>query len=117
MSTKGKKKIGLGILGLILGLLWLSPFYMMIANSFKTKKEIFESPLKLPKGIHFSNYTEAAANLNFAHTFMNSILITVISVVIIIAFSSMAAYALSRVKSKVSTVVFFIFVAAMLIPF
>lgn len=117
MSKKGKKRIGLGILGLILGIIWLSPFYMMISNSFKTKKEIFESPLKPPRGINFSNYVEAARDLNFGHTFMNSILITIISVVIIIVFSSMAAYALSRVRSKVSTVVFFIFVAAMLIPF
>lgn len=117
MSTTKKKNIILVILGTILSILWLSPFYLMLANSFKTKKEIFESPIKMPGGFHLENYTQAADNLSFVQTFTNSILITVISVLIIIVFSSMAAYALARVKSKVSAVVFFIFVAAMLIPF
>lgn len=117
MKKNTKKKVLLSVTGLLLALLWLAPFYMMIINSFKTKKEIFQSPLRLPKGINFENYKQAADNLNFIHTFINSIIITVVSVVIIIIFSSMAAYALSRVKSKVSGIIFFMFIAAMLIPF
>lgn len=117
MSSSKKKNILLGILGTVLGLLWLAPFYMMVANSLKTKREIFESPLKLPTGFNVENYTQAADNLTFGQTFLNSLLITVVSVTVIIIFSSMAAYALSRVRSKVSTVIFFVFVAAMLIPF
>jgi len=117
MSSTKKKNIILGILGTILNLIWLSPFYLMVVNSLKTKKEIFESPLRLPEGVHFENYKQAAENLSFAQTFTNSIIITVVSVIIIIVFSSMAAYALSRVKSKVSSIIFFVFVAAMLIPF
>lgn len=105
------------ILGVFLGLLWLSPFYLMIVNSFKTKREIFADTLKLPEGFNFDNYVEAFAELDFLKTFLNSVLITVVSVVIIIVFSSMAAYALSRNKSKMSTIIFFMFVAAMLIPF
>ncbi|WHY87304.1 carbohydrate ABC transporter permease [Neobacillus novalis] len=105
------------ILGVFLGLLWLSPFYLMIVNSFKTKREIFADTLKLPEGFNFDNYIEAFAELDFLKTFLNSVLITVVSVVIIIVFSSMAAYALSRNKSKMSTIIFFMFVAAMLIPF
>ena len=117
MKKINGKRITLGFLGMILALIWVSPFYLMVVNSFKTKKEIFASPLRMAKSINFNNYIEAAGDLNFFHTFMNSLIITVVSVVIIIIFSSMAAYALSRVKSKVSTIIFFIFVAAMLIPF
>ncbi|WP_413303200.1 carbohydrate ABC transporter permease [Bacillus sp. 1P10SD] len=112
-----KYKWPLEILGLLLGLLWLSPFYLMIVNSFKTKREIFSDTLKLPEVFTFDNYVEAFNELTFLKTFMNSLLITVVSVGIIIIFSSMAAYALSRNKSKISTIIFFLFVAAMLIPF
>ncbi len=84
---------------------------------FENKKEIFSDTLRLPKAFDFTNYTEAFTRLNFLTAFLNSLIITVVSVAIIILFSSMAAYALSRNKSKVSTVIFFIFVAAMLIPF
>lgn len=105
------------IIGIILGLIWLSPFYLMIVNSFKTKREIFSNTLKLPEGFNLDNYVQAFTELDFLKTFLNSLLITVVSVLVIIIFSSMAAYALSRNKGKVSTFIFFIFVAAMLIPF
>ena len=107
----------LEIIGIMLALLWLSPFYIMIVNSFKTKKEMFTDVLNLPEALNFDNYVEAFKQLDFLKTLFNSVFITVVSVVLIILFSSMAAYALSRNKSKVSTVLFFVFVAAMLIPF
>ncbi|MEH7351996.1 carbohydrate ABC transporter permease [Neobacillus drentensis] len=112
-----KYKWPLEILGVVLGLIWLSPFYLMIVNSFKSKKEIFADTLKLPETFNFDNYIEAFNELDFLKTFLNSVIITVVSVAVIIVFSSMAAYALSRNKGKVSTIVFFMFVAAMLIPF
>lgn len=114
---RSKNKWTIEILGILLGILWLAPFYLMIINSFKTKREIFSDTLKPPKGFHLDNYIQAFTELDFIKTFLNSLLITVISVGIIIVFSSMAAYALSRNKSKVSTFIFFIFVSAMLIPF
>ena len=105
------------ILGIFLALMWLAPFYLMIVNSFKTKREIFTDTLSLPAVFSLENYYEAFERLNFIQTFFNSIFITVTSVGIIIIFSSMAAYALSRNKSKISSVLFFVFIAAMLIPF
>ncbi|HJV31572.1 MAG TPA: carbohydrate ABC transporter permease [Bacillales bacterium] len=113
----GRKKWPIVILGILLGLLWLAHFYLMIVNSFKTKREIFTDTLRLPIGFNLDNYIEAFKDLDFIKTFFNSLLITVVSVAIIIVFSSMAAYALSRNKSKISTFIFFLFVAAMLIPF
>lgn len=112
-----KKTLILSMFGTILCLLWLSPFYLMVANSFKTKKEIFTSPLNLPHGIQFTNYKQASYSLEFFHTFINSLLLTLASVFVIIIFSSLAGYALARVKTKVSTIIFFIFISAMLIPF
>ncbi|KYD08878.1 carbohydrate ABC transporter permease [Heyndrickxia sporothermodurans] len=117
MSRKKKKSFIIGTIGIILALLWLSPFYLMIINSFKTKREIFTDTLKLPEKFTFDNYIEAFNQLDFLKTLFNSILISVVAVVIIVIFSSMAAYALSRRKSKISGLIFLLFVAAMLIPF
>lgn len=114
---KHRYLIPLEILGVVLALVWLSPFYLMIINSFKTKKEIFNDTLKPPSNFTFANYVEAFKELDFIRTFFNSVLITVVSVAVIIIFSSLAAYALSRVKSTVSTAILLLFVAAMLIPF
>lgn len=112
-----KYLLSVEVLGIILALIWLAPFYLMIVNSFKTKKEIFTDTLSLPAGFSLENYYEAFERLSFLQTFLNSVVITGLSVGIIILFSSMAAYALSRNKSKISSILFFIFIAAMLIPF
>ncbi|TXC90536.1 carbohydrate ABC transporter permease [Metabacillus litoralis] len=114
---RSKYPFSLEILGILLGLLWLSPFYLMIVNSLKTKREIFSDVIRLPEEFTFDNYIQAFEELDFIQTFFNSVIITVTSVLIIIIFSSMAAYALSRNKSKISTLLFMVFVAAMLIPF
>ena len=107
----------LGLIGFLLALLWLTPFYLMIVNAFKLKREIFADTLGIPDEWTFENFTQAFEQLDFLRTLFNSLLISVVSVAIIIFFSAMAAYALSRNKSKVSSFLFFIFVAAMLIPF
>ena len=115
-----QKKLGLGLLeifGLLLALVWLSPFYLMLVNAFKTKREIFTNVLGVPEEFTFENFNEAFIELDFVNSFMNSLFISVVSVAIIIVFSSMAGYALARNKSKVSSIIFYFFVGAMLIPF
>jgi len=116
MQSKLKNYL-IGGFGLLLGLLWLSPFYLMIVNAFKSKKEIFMGVLGLPEAWSFDNFVEAFIDLDFVNSLWNSVLITVVSVVVIILFSSMAGYALSRNKSKLSAGILLLFVAAMLIPF
>ncbi|WP_110926207.1 carbohydrate ABC transporter permease [Bacillus massiliglaciei] len=105
------------LIGIVLALVWITPFYLMIANAFKTKQDIFADTLGLPKEFTFENFTQAFEQLDFLRTLFNSLLISIVSVALIIVFSAMAAYALSRNKSKISSLLFFIFVAAMLIPF
>lgn len=114
---KNKKNPIIAIFGFILAIVWLFPFYLMLSNSFKTKKEIFTNTLGLPQEATFENYPQAFQDLDFIKTLFNSLLITVCSVVLIVLVSSLASYALQRVKSKYSNFVFMMFVAAMLIPF
>lgn len=106
-----------GIVGLALGLLFLSPFYIIFINSFKTKKELFESTLALPNSLNVSNYKDAFDRLSFFKTLGNSLFITVASIVAIIIFTSMAAWMLERTKSKISNIIFYLFIASMLLPF
>lgn len=103
----------------LLAILFLSPFYIVFTNSLKTPKGIFMNITGLPFGEYFnpSNYVEAFDKLSFARSFFNSLFITITSTVIIVIFASMAAWMLVRTKSKVSSILFFVFAGAMLIPF
>lgn len=116
-KSKMGKQVSRMLLGIVLGLIWLIPFYLMISNSFKTKQEIFTNPLGIPQDFTWSNYPEAFKQLDFIKTLFNSLVITVASVVVIVIFSALCAYALERTKTKMSTFIFMVFVAAMLVPF
>lgn len=105
------------IFSALLALLFLSPFYIIIVNSFKTKRELFESVLSLPAKFNPDNYKQAFGQLDFVNSIFHSLLITVVSVLLIVVFASMAAWMLERTKSKISNIIFMMFIASMIIPF
>ena len=115
-SYTGKLK-ALEIFSWLLLVLYMTPFYLMFINSFKTRKEIFANTTGLPSAWNLSNYTKAMERMDFASSFVNSMIITVCSVVLIIVFSSMAAWVLVRDKTMKSKIVFYIFTAGMIVPF
>lgn len=101
----------------ILGIGILFPIYFLIINSFKSQQEIVASPVKFPKSWNFEYIKNAAEQINLGSSLVNTIIITVCSVVLIVLVSSFAAWAMVRTKSKVSTILFILFTSAMLIPF
>lgn len=107
----------LELVGLMIALLFLSPMYIILINSFKTKKEIFLNTIKLPDTFMFDNYFNAVKQMEFLKVLTNSLTITGLSIAIIVICTSMAAWVLVRTKTKTSSLIFFLFVAAMLIPF
>jgi raffinose/stachyose/melibiose transport system permease protein len=127
MSKEHKKLITLNsynyklrileVLGWLLLIIYMIPFYLMIINSFKTRREIFANTTGLPSEWNFTNYITAIERMNIGSAFINSLIITALSIALIVLFSSMAAWALARNKSIVSKILFYLFVSAMIIPF
>lgn len=106
-----------GIILAALLFLYVVPFLFVLTNSFKTRAEIIINPLKLAKKFSFKNYISAFEKMSYMHAFTNSLIITVVSVLLIVLFSSMTAYLLVRKKWKINQYMFFVFVASMIIPF
>jgi raffinose/stachyose/melibiose transport system permease protein len=98
-------------------LLYVAPFLLIVVNSFKSKDEIVANPLKLPTHLSFSNYTQAYSIMNFSSAFVNTLIITVLSVVVVIVLAAMTAYLYARKDWKINKFFFFFMVAAMIIPF
>ena len=113
--------VKLEIVGIILFLLFMLPFAMVILNSAKTAKEIILSPISMPESwsnlIVNINQLFTTPTVDYIGAFFDSLIITVISLAVIVFFSSMCAWILVRVKAKWTSVLFLIFVAAMVIPF
>lgn len=116
-KTRENKKMLKIFIGLLISAVWVYPFYLIVANSFKTKAEIFSNTINLPSSIDFANYAEAASRLDFMETAGNSIIITIAANIVVVFGSSMAAYALSRNTSKLSTIMYFFVAIGLLVPF
>jgi raffinose/stachyose/melibiose transport system permease protein len=101
----------------IILILFVFPFFMLLINSFKENKAITSSPLSLPDSFSFANYTNAFEKMNFISAFMNSVMITVLSVILISILAAMTAHYFVRNQTKMNQYIFFLMVAAMIIPF
>ncbi len=107
------------LLSTFLALIFVFPIYILFINSFKTQKGIYTDILAFPQGniLTFGNYADAWERMNFLQAFTNSVLISGISTIFIIVFSSMTAWVLVRNKGKLSNGVYTALAMSMLIPF
>jgi len=107
--------------GVVLFLLFMMPFWMVVVNAAKDAKEIIFSAVSWPAswGQMLTNIVKIFNNptTDYVGAFFDSVIITVISLAIILLFSAMCAWVLVRNKTRWSTIVFMLFVAAMVIPF
>jgi raffinose/stachyose/melibiose transport system permease protein len=81
-------------------LIALFPIYMIIMNSFKERNAIFGAPFQLPNAETFSlvGYETVLQRADFATNFMNSIIVTAVSLVLTLLIGAMAAYALAEYR-------------------
>ena len=118
MSTK--RRLGRRItfiVGGILAFAYVFPFFLVFVNALKLKPDILANPLSIPTSITWDNFNQALTKMNFFRSLTNSIIITVLSVSLLVVFSSMLAYYLSRTKTNLSKYIFLILVASMIVPF
>lgn len=107
---------------IFLFIIFMIPFAMVVLNSAKTSREIIINAVALPEnwGQLGNNISRIFNNptVDYLGAFGDSVIITVVSLLVIITFSSMAAWVLVRNEKKLwSILIFMIFVAAMVIPF
>ena len=105
------------IVGAVMAFIYIFPFFLVFVNSLKLKPEILANPLAIPSHITWDNFSQALTKMNFFRSLTNSIVITVLSVSLLIIFSSMLAYYLARTKNKLTKYIFLGLVASMIVPF
>lgn len=117
MTSAKTGRLILEIVMIILSLLFLYPLILAIINSFKSFSEVMSDVIAMPQQFNFDNYAYVWKYINYPRLFINNTIITVIGLVGIILFSSVAAYKLSRTQSKWSNMIYLLCIVPMLIPF
>ena len=119
-----KKKITRALITLLTVVLFLAtmfPFFIVVINAAKSSLEIITDPIALPDKWSqlFANIKTiwTSPSIRYASSVYTSAIITIVSLITISVFSAMAAWVLVRRKTKVSTIVFIIFISGLVIPF
>ncbi len=119
---KKSNKIWLTILFSIVSLLYIAPIFLVLINSFKENSYVVTDLFAFPNEnsyVGFQNFVEGMnkGGYPFWKSILNSFIITILSTFLIILFTSMAAWYISRVNSKFCKAVYFACVFSMVIPF
>lgn len=120
---KKSKRVGNNVIFfvlIILSVLFLVPIIIVIINSFKSRIYISSQPLKLPNAETFvalENYISGVTSSDFFSAFLRSLFITVVSVILIVLFASMAAWYIVRSNSKITKGIYYMLVFSMIVPF
>ena len=99
-------------------LIALFPVFVIVVNSFKSRRAIFAEPLALPNAETFDlvGYTTVLAQGDFFQYFQNSLVVTVASLAGVLLFGAMAAFALSEYRFRGNTLMGLYLALGIMIP-
>jgi raffinose/stachyose/melibiose transport system permease protein len=118
MKARGEtfKNSAIQLMLAVNAVIMIYPLFVMVVSSFKTNAEIFGSPLALPTQFSTANMEKVWTETNFVRYLANSVGITTASVVLILLFSTLAAYAIARYRFRLSALVLMFFLSGMTVP-
>ncbi len=120
MKRKNKSNTIIFVILTILALIFLYPLFFILNNSFKGKFFISSDPFGLPNGetfVKLTNYVNGLEKTGLISAIGYSFFITIVSILMLILFCSMAAYYITRVKSKITSILYYMFTFSMIVPF
>ncbi|MCF7933999.1 MAG: carbohydrate ABC transporter permease [Spirochaetia bacterium] len=103
------------VVAVLIGVIHFIPLYITITVALKPKTDM-SSRWFLPTSVDIGNFLYAIEKAKIFNAMKNSVVITLFSVVIIIAVGAMAAYPIARNRSRINTLVQFFILAVMMVP-
>ena len=101
-----------------IALVMVTPLAWMLVTSIETVAETRRfPPVIIPSGIHWQNYQSALTEAPFSRWFVNTMVVTVASVIGNLVFCSLAGYAFARLRFAGRNIAFFLILATLMIPF
>ena len=111
------REFGKYILLLFFAIISLLPFVWIVGIALKTKKEFYSSPFSLPVAPQWQNLATAWDIGHFGEFFLNSVILTLPTVAGVLICCSLSGYALARIDFVGRDVLFYFFLAGIIIPF
>ncbi len=120
-----RKQFNRSIASLLIGVIavvFLLPIGFVVMNSFKGKLFISSDPFSFPSAaegtlVGLDNYISGVEKTGFFNAFGWSLFITVFSVIVIVLFTSMTGWYITRVKKTYTKIIYYALVFSMIVPF
>jgi multiple sugar transport system permease protein len=103
-------------LAVLLALISVGPLLYMLSLSFQDNGSLLGNTVLIPNHPTVSNYKQAWTENSFGHYFLNSILVSLATVVVVVILASLAAFAFARYKFPLRELIFYGFLASLAIP-
>lgn len=100
----------------VLSIIIITPFYMVLINSFKTKGEAARMSVAFPTEWVFGNYIEVINRGHLLIGFFNSMLYAVVSTTVGVLLSAMAVFVISRNRTKLNNFIYYFILCGLFIP-
>lgn len=94
-----------------------SPVLYALLNSFRSYSEITVDPMGLPTAFTLDNYVQLFQQTDYGEALVNTLIITVVTVVLLVAIVPMAAYGIERIGGRSARWLYILFIAGLMIPF
>ncbi len=109
-------KLGLSVLMWMLVMIVVVPLAMIVLNSVKSVNESAVMSLELPTSVHFENFVEVLSDKKLFRSFFNSAYLSVVSATLSTFLSALAAFVLSRNRSRFNHFIYIIFLVGLVAP-
>lgn len=106
----------LEVVMIAVAIVFFIPVYVLINLSLRQSNDQ-AGPLALPTSVTFQNYADAWVQGNLGNALANSATVSLVSVIALVLFASLAAYPLARLRRRWSTGIYFLFLIGLLLPF
>jgi len=120
LSRYTRRTLARELVLLLVAAVFCVPLYLLIAVSLKSFSDAYAAPLSFPWHAHWGNYSQAwrtGGRGGLAHGLQSSLVITISSVVSLVAIGSFCAYVIARRASRLTDALYVAFVLGIILPF
>jgi raffinose/stachyose/melibiose transport system permease protein len=116
MRTKPLKAFGFNLIAIVISIIAFVPVYIVVVNALKSKTEANIMGVGLPTSLHFENFATVIDKGKLGQSFFNSMLYSVTSTVMGTLLAAMAAFVLSRNRTKLNRFIYLFIIMGIAIP-
>lgn len=110
-------QVPIWLVGLAVAALWFMPFLWMVSTSFKYPADVMTTDIEwIPHRVTLQNYVDVFTNYPILRWIFNSLFVVVVSTALTIITGAMAGYALARMTFPGRNILFFLYVASLMVP-